>query len=275
VYDGTGVLLGQLATTNAGTGTGGIGTYTFVGTAGTPTSTDCATSGSSDPQVLAGAVSIWINMYSYLGAYDKYTIINIANEWGPVASSGNTVWRDACITAIGRLRTAGYKCMFAVDSGGSGQDDYGPKNHFAAVLAADTQLNVICAPHMYGNAAQSNGAYAYVKGLADASAANGCCYIIGEFGPGQSIGPSPTTCEPTETVAACDASNMGWIMWANGDHGNSSEPDGDGWFNTERYWRSDGYSTGDAIKLTYFGQKMVTADPNRGIKYASVLTTVT
>jgi hypothetical protein len=343
-----GAQVGNLALTNLGTGTGGTGTYTMVAgaTNGSAGQTSAGTTGSSDPQVLAAAVQLIINMKTNWQAAgsDKYAIINIANEWGPssvpggltgtisgtvltvtsnnqfivpgnsytgsgvtkfkinpygsggttgtgntgtyqitvsqtVASStamDNVTWRDEYITAITNLRTAGFLNCFAIDTGGSGQDQYGAINHGAAILAADPQHNVIFMPHMYGAACQSNTAISYIKPLYDASVANGLCFGIGEFGPGQNVGPSPCSAEPGELIQGADSCYTGFIAWAADDHATGSPPDvKQGGFGGFVYWETDTYAGGDPAQLTYWYQKLIMADPYRGTKFSAVQTTVT
>jgi len=38
--------------------------------------------------------------------------------------------------------------------------------------------------------------------------------IIGEFGPGRNIGPSPTNITPQAIIQAAEARNLGWLAWA-------------------------------------------------------------
>ena len=54
------------------------------------------------------------------------------------------------------------------------------------------------------------------------------CVIIGEFGPGQNIGPSPTTTSPYNVIATAEANGLGWVYWAWDDHVGS--PAFTGWF---------------------------------------------
>jgi hypothetical protein len=77
----------------------------------------------------------------------RYLIVNIANEWGP---GDSTVWRDAYISAIERLRAAGYTGPILIDSGGCGQDDADLVQYSQAVFDSDTERNVIFAVHLYG-----------------------------------------------------------------------------------------------------------------------------
>jgi hypothetical protein len=37
--------------------------------------------------------------------------------------------------------------------------------------------------------------------------------IVGEFGPGNKIGPSPTDLKPADIMQAADARGFGWLAW--------------------------------------------------------------
>lgn len=268
-----GVAVGTIASFG-GSGAGKLGTYPLTGgvnTASTTMYASAGTSGSQEPTVMAGAVSTWIDQVANWSTYDQHSIINLANEWGPLGSATNTVWRDSYITQIARIRAAGYRGCVVIDAGGSGQDSYGPLNHFAAILAADPQHNVICSVHMYGFY-PVGAAAPLLQQLNAVSSSTGACYVIGEFGPGNNIGPSPTNIEPLEIVYAADACNIGWIAWAYDDHGTSSPPDNNSWFGMVYNWYS-GFQTGNVADLEYYGQKIV-ADPIKGLLTTAVKTSV-
>ena len=38
--------------------------------------------------------------------------------------------------------------------------------------------------------------------------------IVGEFGPGRNIGPSPTQITPGQSITAAEARGIGWMAWA-------------------------------------------------------------
>jgi mannan endo-1,4-beta-mannosidase len=159
-------------------------------------------------------VQEWVNQASSYTALDKYMILNIANEWGP---SDSTTWRDAYISAVQRLRTAGYTCTISVTSGGCGQDNPDLVKHAQAVFDADPQKNVIFDQHIYGNWGYDAAKESWQQGLTaglDALAATGLVMIIGEFGPGNDIGPSPTNITPKDLIQAAEARNLGWMAWA-------------------------------------------------------------
>lgn len=50
--------------------------------------------------------------------------------------------------------------------------------------------------------------------LAQLSRTTGAVYLVGEFGPGKNIGPSPTMVTPAEIITAAEANGIGWLPWA-------------------------------------------------------------
>lgn len=252
------------------------------------------TSGVQSANTLAQRVQLWVDQFPTISAIQDKICINIANEWGPTNS---TVWRDAYISAIGALRTAGYTCPIMIDSGQSGQDEGDFLNYAAAVFAADTFGSVIFSYHAYGQttdfkfpitaiglgsstsitfttggdnpwALGSGQAFVdsvlgttQINGLTITKGANstgsapsitahfnlnsstfstytgggwlwdfnhyalkiprllagmpaGACFIVGEFGPGRHLNPSPTWCTPEDIISTCEANGIGWMFWS-------------------------------------------------------------
>ena len=305
----------------------------------------------SDPSKLAAIVSTWVAQAADWTKLNKYLIVNVANEWGPADS---TVWRDSYISAVGRLRAAGYTGSIMIDSGGCGQDDADLLQYSQAVFDSDPQRNVIFASHLYGGAndysapiqsvrkgnptvitlagnspthpfapnyngsnnsysglrayhvddaqgmTQLNGDHAALQNvggvpgawtvtlsvdsshwddftgggklvdsgnygfriaqLAALSRRTGAMYIIGEFGPGKNIGPSPTLVTPGQIIAAAEAGGIGWLAWAWDDNNLAHCSADDRWFSMTngcgRYTQ--------ASDLTNFGKEVV-LDPTYGI----------
>jgi hypothetical protein len=306
---------------------------------------------SPDPSKLSASVATWVAQASAWTKLDKYLIVNVANEWGP---GNSTVWRDSYISAIARLRSAGYTGAILVDSGGCGQDDADLLQYSQAVFESDPQRNVIFAVHLYGGANDysaeiqsvrkgnptvvtlssnspthpfapnyngsnntysgltsyqiddvqgmtqlngnhaalqnvggvsgawtvtltvdstqwndytgggkivDNGNYAFrIAQLAGLSRRTGAAYIIGEFGPGKNIGPSPTLVTPGQIITAAEANGIGWLAWAWDDNNLAGCSSDDRWFSMTkgcgRYAQPS--------DLTSFG-KDVELDPHYGI----------
>ncbi|MBW8778018.1 MAG: cellulase family glycosylhydrolase, partial [Burkholderiales bacterium] len=167
----------------------------------------------ADPASLTAIVDTWVAQASTWTQLNSTGLINIANEWGPANS---TVWRDNYITAIHRMRAAGYTGTLVVDSGGCGQDAQDIIKYGAAVLAADPQKNILFDVHVYGGfhfPATATWMQDYTTALSQLKA-TGLPLIIGEFGPGKNIGPSPTMVTPQKIIADAEANGWGWMPWS-------------------------------------------------------------
>lgn len=125
--------------------------------------------GSNDSLDLNKAVDWWVSKKDYFTRPDiaKYVLINIANEWGdwamsqPSSTPPNQVyWRDSYISAVKKLRAAGYKTTIVIDAPGYGQDKGASAllTHATAIINADPLKNVLFAIHTYCEWNSSNGA---------------------------------------------------------------------------------------------------------------------
>jgi hypothetical protein len=219
------------------------------------------TSGNTSTTELAAGVAWWVANAATFAPISKYLIINIANEWGP---SNSTVWRDAYISAITSLRSAGYLGPLLIDTGGWGQDTGDLLNYSTAVFNSDPQKNIIFSLHIYGSIPTDSVA-PDLAALAALSASAGMVFIVGEFGPGRDIGPSPTETTPADIITAAEANGIGWIGWAWDDNDLANCMSDNNWFsmtiNCGTYTQ--------ASDLTIFGQDVV-LNPTYGL---SVLAT--
>lgn len=211
---------------------------------------------------LTHAVDEWVAQVAEWKTIEKWAIINIANEWGP---SDSTTWRDSYITAVTRMRTAGYRHTLMIDSGGCGQDPNDLIKYGQAVLDADPEHNIVFSIHIYGNTQAGQAATRL-----DALAATGLPLVIGEFGPGRDIGPSPTDLTPGELIGAADARDIGWLAWAWDDNNLANSMSNDGWF-AMVYDNSATQVTADT--LTQFGDDVV-LDATYGIKTTAARATI-
>jgi len=210
---------------------------------------------------LTHAVDEWVGQAADWKPIEKWSIINIANEWGPANS---TVWRDSYITAISRMRAAGYLGTLLIDAGGCGEDAADIINYGQAVFNSDPQKNILFSIHIYYNVQAGNAAI-YLSALA----ATKLPIIVGEFGPGRKIGPAPTNLTPGELIAAANANNMGWIAWAWDDNDLSGGLSDDNWF-------ALAYNPGiynSSSDLTTFGKDVV-ENATYGIKNTAVAASI-
>jgi len=167
----------------------------------------------ADPATLTAIVDTWVAQAATWTQLNNTGLINIANEWGPANS---TVWRDSYVTAVGRMRAAGYTGTLVIDSGGCGQDAQDIIKYAGAVLAADPQKNILFDIHVYGGfhyPATASWMQDYATAMSQLKA-TGLALIIGEFGPGKNIGPSPTMVTPQKIITDAEANGWGWMPWS-------------------------------------------------------------
>ena len=212
-----------------------------------PSTTDgAATSCSTDTTVLSSVVANWVATASSWTPLDKYSIINIANEWGPA----NSTVGSSNVSAVASLRTAGYLGTILVDSGGCGQDPDDLLTYASDVLGSDPQKNVMFAYHDYSPASSLT----YFPQFAALAASAGVVIAVTEFGPGNDIGPSPTTLTPLQIITAAETNNLGWLAWAWDDNNLTGGQTNNEWFGMT--YNGPGIYTKDA-DLTMYGQQNV------------------
>ncbi len=204
---------------------------------------------------LASEVDAWVAEAAAWKKYERASMINIANEAGP---SNSTVWRDEYITAVGRMRAAGYGGLLMIDSGGCGQDVDDIAKYGAAVLAADPLHNIVFSLHVYGETPDVTT----LNTNLDRLKATGLAFLVGEFGPGRNIGPSPTNLAPADLMASALARGIGTLAWAADDNNLANSMADDNWFSM--FYNLTKAYTGDPADLTIFG-KVVVNDPTAGL----------
>jgi mannan endo-1,4-beta-mannosidase len=159
---------------------------------------------------LDAAVNFWISVQSALTGQENYVILNIGNEpWGNNSPAG---WTQATVSAVQRLRNAGFQHTIMVDAPNWGQDWQGiMRDNAVAVRNADASGNIIFSVHMYGVYDTAAEITAYLDSFVSRSLALCVC----EFGFNHSDG------NPDEdTIMAATQSrgigNMGWSWSGNG-----------------------------------------------------------
>ena len=183
---------------------------------------DAKTSCNTSQSELSAGVAWWAANVRTFAQLDNSMILNIANEWGPAHSP---VWRDAYIAAVGTLREAGYRSPLLIDAGGCGQDAQEILQYAEAIYASDPQKNVIFSYHDYSPVSSLE----FFPQLAQL-ASKGIVVILGEFGPGRNIGPSPTVLTPQQIITTAEANRLGWLAWAWDDNDLANGASDDQWF---------------------------------------------
>jgi mannan endo-1,4-beta-mannosidase len=217
-----------------------------------------------DPAVFQQIVDTWVAQADAWKKLERHMILNIANEWG---ARDSTRWRDLHKDAIARLRAAGYHATISVTAGGCGQDPSAIVKYGREIFESDPEKNVIFDQHIYGEyqdlAGGAPGKFDDQPDLDDhfaALAATGLVVVLGEFGPGRNIGPSPTTIDPLRVVELAERHQLGWLAWAWDDNNLSdgvSDDKGFGMSVRGGYDRSE--------DLTLFGRSIV-EHPRWGLK---------
>jgi mannan endo-1,4-beta-mannosidase len=221
---------------------------------------------SEDPAGVNAAVDFWTGPdKAWLQSLERYTILNITNEWGP----NSPVYRDTYIAAIKRLRAAGIKNTLVIDAGGAcGQLADSIETYGRAIFDSDPEQNVVFSIHMYGfwvdpgnpKIGTWDGRQPYdVDGELTRLTAVGVPIIAGEF---SWQGFHDVTYTTRAAVESYEKHGVGWLAWM--------------WFNpggepTVNMAKSNAYDS-DA-DLTDFG-KLLVDDPAFGMKTKAVKATV-
>jgi mannan endo-1,4-beta-mannosidase len=206
----------------------------------------------SDPAVLTSIVDTWVAQASTWTQLNQAGLVNIANEWGP----STVVWRDSYITAVQRMRKAGYKGALVIDAANCGQSAASITQYGADVLAADPLKNIVFDVHVYSAfhfPATASWMQDYA-GSMKALKASGLTILLGEFGP-LNVGPSQTQVPIDRLVSDAEANGFGWLAWAYDDNNLSGCAANDAWFSmTKTCW--DPQHLGDG-NLTKWGVAVV------------------
>lgn len=209
----------------------------------------------SDSASFNTMVNRWVRDAAKYNLLKSKAILNVANEWG----DNETAWRDAYVAAIPRIRAAGWQGAIMVDFPGCGQNAMAGVRHGAAVLNADPQKNVIFSWHIYGNVYDSQAGIGRqwqeqidLVPTFDALKASGLAVVVGEFGPGRNVGPSPTNITPSRVIDQAEAHGMGWLSWSWDDNNLAN-----GMSNDDSFSHSYTGDYNSASDLTDFGKIVV------------------
>ncbi|MGW2277175.1 cellulase family glycosylhydrolase [Streptomyces sp. NPDC001770] len=152
------------------------------------------------------AADYWISLKDVLAGEESYIIINIGNEpWGNTNPAG---WTAPTISAVQKLRNAGFQHTIMVDAPNWGQDWQGVMRANAqSVYNADTTGNLIFSIHMYSVYNTAQAVTDYLHAFVDA----GLPILIGEFG-----GPADQYGDPDEDtmMATAQQLKLGYLAWS-------------------------------------------------------------
>lgn len=168
-----------------------------------------------DGKNLKKCVDYWCspNLVSLCNEYEKYLIVNVANEWGPT----NSGWRDGYKKAITAMRDAGIKNTILIDAGGCGQNPATLINYAQELLDFDPEKNILFAIHFYGvwmTKEKSKASWQfYVEDYLQMFKTKKLPVIVGEFG-WTGAPDNFTLYDPKKIISECNQHGIGWLFWA-------------------------------------------------------------
>jgi mannan endo-1,4-beta-mannosidase len=173
-------------------------------------------------------------------SYEKYLLINIANEWGNHRMSAE-YWRDSYRKAVEELRNAGFKTTIVIDAPGWGQNLEPILTYGKELLQADPLHNLLFSVHMYGSWNDPMKIENELQRAHDDSIP----LIVGEFGYNFDKGNNNLHCmvDHTAILRTCNTLNYGYLAWSW--TGNNKE---NAWLNLaeKRNWKT----------LTWWGRQV-------------------
>ncbi len=185
---------------------------------------------------------------SMLKLYEKYLLINIANEWGDHAVTTEH-WLDSYTEAVKVLRDAGYKTTIVVDSPGWGQNINPILEAGKELIENDEEHNILFSVHMYGSWNDPEK----IKTDLNRAKRLKLPLIVGEFGYNSRNGDNNLGCKADHTVilSTCTELGYGYMPWS--------------WTgnNAENAWL-DMVNSSDWKTLTWWGKEVV--DTPMGIR---------
>jgi mannan endo-1,4-beta-mannosidase len=210
--------------------------------------------GSNSMQKLKEMAEYWASeeIKTILNKYQKYVLINIANEWS-ASSIFDDSWRNAYKSAVAIMRNAGIKTTIIIDSASYGQRASSVQNYGQYLLNTDPLHNLLFSIHMYREWNDRNQIVTELKAIKDLNLP----LIIGEFGYNFNNGDNNLGCtvDAQTIMDECQKHGFGYIPWSWS--GNDSK---NAWLNMASF---DDWST-----LTDWGQLVING--KNGIKQTSV-----
>jgi len=169
----------------------------------------------TEGKFLKKVVDYWCtpNLVTLCKDYEKYLIVNVANEWGPT----NVGFRDGYKKAITALRNAGIRNTILIDAGGCGQNPGTLINYAQELLDFDPQKNILFAIHFYGlwmtKEKTKQSWQFYVEDYLQQFKTKKIPVIVGEFG-WTGAPDNFTLYDPKKIITESNRHGIGWLFWA-------------------------------------------------------------
>ncbi len=143
--------------------------------------------------------------------YEKYLLINLANEWGDYYVTPE-YWKDSYATAVEMLRNAGISSTLVIDGPKWGQDMQPILQYGKALLDADPRKNILFSVHMYGFWNDAQKIETELQKAHDLSLP----LIIGEFGFNFNNGNNNLNCKVDHAliIRKCNELGYGYLPWS-------------------------------------------------------------
>jgi mannan endo-1,4-beta-mannosidase len=189
--------------------------------------------------------------------YEKYLLINLANEWGDYYITPE-YWKDSYGKAVEMLRNAGINSTLVIDGPKWGQDLQPILQYGKALLDMDPQKNILFSVHMYGFWNDSQKIETELQKAHDLLLP----LIIGEFGYDLNKGNNNLNCKVDHKLILrkCNELGYGYLpwSWAGNDENNAwldmSDWDKLTWWGKELFEGPNGI-TATAKKSSVFEKK--------------------
>ncbi|WP_083631369.1 cellulase family glycosylhydrolase [Labilibacter marinus] len=150
-------------------------------------------------------------MKTIIRKYEKYLLVNIANEWGDNEMT-NEYWRDAYIKCIDLLRSEGLQSVIVIDAPGWGQNSSPILKYGTDLINHDPLHNLLFSVHMYGS---WNDEKKIIRDLSKAQSLS-LPIIVGEFGYNYNDGNNNLNCMVNhhQILHTCDSLQIGYLAWS-------------------------------------------------------------
>lgn len=152
-----------------------------------------------------------VDMQAIIKKYEKYILINIANEWGNNELTPE-YWRDAYKKCISQLRSSGYQSTIVIDAPGWGQNSEPILSYAQELIEFDSLHNLLFSIHMYGS---WNNEAKIEKDLKEANHLS-IPIIVGEFGYNYNKGDNNLNCKVNhqKILQVCTDLDIGYLAWS-------------------------------------------------------------
>lgn len=146
-----------------------------------------------------------------LRKYERYLLINIANEWGSHEVK-TLLWLSSYTSAVHLMREAGYTGTLVVDAPGWGQNITPIIEAGQSLIGTDPCHNILFSIHMYGS---WNRASKIERMLSKCHSLQ-LPIIVGEFGYNHANGRNNLACKVNNKaiLSTCNALGLGYMPWS-------------------------------------------------------------